>query len=251
MRGVCLRGRRLPASRSAGPARPPVLPAAVPVLAARPSGRRLRHRPHDRARRAAPRDRHPWEYYPQRRCQPRHHPRHRAPWGLPPCGTGTTTSILADAPLTCTDSRCRHQPSGVNGALATAIGPAAPPCPRGSVLPSPRAWPRPGPARHGRLPGRLCTGSPAQARIAGPCGSCSGATSSPVRPPIGHRSRGAVATLDQFRPRADLANQPCHGTGHGPDLCRYRQPGATSCRVCRMFPIACYGLTPRCREVKR
>jgi hypothetical protein len=30
MRGVSLRGRRLPANRSAGPARPPVVPAAVP-----------------------------------------------------------------------------------------------------------------------------------------------------------------------------------------------------------------------------
>jgi len=30
MRGVLLRGRQLPANRSAGPARPPVVPAAVP-----------------------------------------------------------------------------------------------------------------------------------------------------------------------------------------------------------------------------
>jgi len=30
MRGVSLRGRRLPANRPAGPARPPVVPAAVP-----------------------------------------------------------------------------------------------------------------------------------------------------------------------------------------------------------------------------
>lgn len=256
MRGVCLRGRRLPANRSAGPARPPVVPAAVPALPARPGGRRLRHRPKGRARRAASHSgRHPWEYYPQRRCQSRHHLRHRAPCGLAalrhPHMTGTTTAILAPAgrsPAPIVDAAiglpawaaALRPPSGqshrpARGAACCRLRQPG----RGQDLPGTVACPAPAPV----LPRK-----PALRALAGPC---SGAASSPVRPPIGHRLRGAVATPDQSRPRADLAGQPSHGTGHGPDPCRYRQPGATGCRACHMFPIACYGLTPRCREVKR
>ena len=258
MRGVCLRGRRLPANRSAGPARPPVVPAAVPALPARPGGRRLRHRPKDRARRAASHSgRHPWEYYPQRRCQPRHHP--AAPGAVRPCSPAAPAHDRDNdshpglgVPMTCTDSRCCHRPSGVSGgprgrrqasrtALPAGRRAAASASPAAARTCQARSLARPAPAP-------VLPRKPALRALAGPC---SGAASSPVRPPIGHRLRGAVATPDQSRPRADLAGQPSHGTGHGPDLCRYRQPGATGCRACRMFPIACYGLTPRCREVKR
>ena len=155
-------------------------------------------------------------------------------------------------PMTCTDSRCGHQPPGLGGGprgRSQASRTALPAGRRTAASASPAAA-RTCQARSpaGPAPAPVLPRKPALRALAGPC---PGAASSPVRPPIGHRLRGAVATPDQLRSRADLAGQPSHGTGHGPDLCRYRQPGATGCRACRMFPIACYGLTPRCREVKR
>ena len=54
MRGVSLRGRRLPANRSVGPARPPVVSGSrTSALAGRSRGQLCR-RPQDRARRAVP-----------------------------------------------------------------------------------------------------------------------------------------------------------------------------------------------------
>jgi hypothetical protein len=189
MRGVCLRGRRLPANRSAGPARPPVVPAAVPALPARPGGRRLRHRPKGRARRAASHSgRHPWEYYPQRRCQSRHHLRHRAPCGLAalrhPHMTGTTTAILAPA--------CRSPAPIVDAAIGLPAWAAAlrPPSgqshrpARGAACCRLRQ-----PGRGQDLPGTVacpagsCTGSPAQTRTAGPCGSVLRRRVKPCPPP--------------------------------------------------------------------
>ena len=101
------------------------------------------------------------------------------------------------------------------------------------------------------LPSRLLDRSSRTSRVAVLAGPCQGAASSPVRPLSATAPAGPGPLPSRTRSRAGLAGQHLAGTGYGPDLCPYRQPGATSCRACRMFPIACYGLTPRCREVKR
>jgi len=124
-------------------------------------------------------------------------------------------------------------------------------CPRRSI--SAAAGPaaaracRATPSAH-TVPGPVIPHKPALRVLTGPC---PGSASSPVRPPISTASAGPWPLPSRTRSGTGLAGQHLAGTGYGPDLCRYRQPGATSCRMCRMFPIACYGLTPRCREVKR
>jgi hypothetical protein len=179
-----------------------------------------------------------------------------APAGDQDTGTGPGTAkpsvTCADrSSVTCTSSQCRHGPSGVSGFpsgwRASRAAPAygATPCYlRG-----------PGSSQNllsGYSPAQAAprTGCPAQARIAGSSRSGQGAASSSVRP-TGHRVCGPWRLPGQSRARARLAGQHLGETGHGPDSCPYRQPGATSCRASRMFLITCYGLTPRCREVKR
>jgi hypothetical protein len=127
---------------------------------------------------------------------------------------------------------------------------AAPACGSNPLLP-PRArqYPEPGErvsARPNGSPHRL----PALARITGSSRSGQGASSS-VRPRPATAYAGPWRLPGQSRPRAHLAGQRLGRTGHGPDSCPCRQPGATGSRASRMFLITCYGLTSRCREVKR
>ena len=107
-------------------------------------------------------------------------------------------------------------------------------------------------AGHTICPSGSWTGRPAQARM---CGSSRvrapaprQALSAPYQPPL---PRGRGHCLAEPDPGLTWLASTSPESGYGPDLCPYRQPGATGCRACRMFPIACYGLTPRCREVKR
>jgi len=253
MRGVFLRGRRLPANRSAGPARSPVVPAAVPRRSRRSCGQRLGRRPQDRARRAVPAGPPPAGV-----LLPAKTPLMRAPpagpgspEGTQPGGarymTGTTTAAYASA-----DSRWPAPTADAASLPARAPSPAAAGGPartapaRGSHLAA-------GPGRGQGLPGRylptpapgpVVPRKPASRALAGPCPGAHQALSAPLSATA---SAGPWPLPSRTRSGAGLAGQHLAGTGYGPDLCRYRQPGATSCRACRMFPIACYGLTPRCR----
>jgi len=127
---------------------------------------------------------------------------------------------------------------------------AAPAC-GSSPLPPPQArqWPepaervfvRPSGSPHPVVPRRPASRAP---RVqAGRCKPCPPSPAAAFAGPWPLPSRS--------RARARLAGQHLGETGRGPDSCPYRQPDATSCRASRMFLIACYGLTPRCREVKR
>jgi hypothetical protein len=260
MRGVSLRGRRLPANRSAGPARPPVVPAAVP---------RRSRRGHAVSGFAAARGTVPGGPYSLRAppagvLLPAIAPLMRAP----PAGPGLPASTQPGGTRqrTGTTTTARHRPAADDPHRQ----PMPPPAfrrvcrpPRSLAgqpalhLPAPRHLRRHGPGRGQSLPGTP-SAHPAPGPIVPrkpasrvPRGSCPGAASSPVRPLSAAASAGPWPLLSRTRSGAGLAGQHLAGTGYGPDLCPYRQPGATSCRACRMFPIACYGLTPRCREVKR
>jgi len=260
MRGVSLRGRRLPANRPAGPARPPVVSGSrTSALAARPCGQRLCRRPRDRALRAVPAG-----PPPAGELLPAIAPLMRAPPagpGLPegpqPGGTryktGTTTlptnrpaaGDLHRQPMPPpTSRRERRPPRPLAGQPALLL--PAPACRRrrpgrGQSLSGPHHLPV-------RFLDRLSRTSPrcgsSRVRAQAPCQALSAPLSATA-------AAGPWPLLNRTQPGPDLAGQHLAGTGYGPDLCPYRQPGATSCRACRMFPIACYGLTPRCREVKR
>jgi hypothetical protein len=80
-----------------------------------------------------------------------------------------------------------------------------------------------------------------------PCLEPAGPLLSPYRPQCPRAGRGHCRAGPAPVP-AWLAS-PCR-TGDGPDLLPNRQPGAAGCRLC-VCSTACYGLTPRCREVKR
>jgi hypothetical protein len=259
MRGVSVRGRRLPANRSAGPARPPVVPAAVSRRSRRGhavSGFAAAHRTvpggptHGTAARRSITTR---DSAAHESAAPgagfaggspaRWHPVFDRDNDRCPC--------IGRQPMTCTGSRCRQR-SGVSAAVPRDRW-ASPhcSCPRLRISP-PRARPRPEPAGHTICPSGAWTSRPAQARIAGSRGSVPRHRVKPCPPPYQPPlPRGCGHCLAEPGPGTGLAGQHLAGTGYGPVLCPYRQPGATSCRVCRMFPIACYGLTPRCREVKR
>jgi len=281
MRGVLPRGPALAASR---PPSPPAAggpggrtrhprawprgPATRPVAAPPSAGPRLQ----DRAPRAHPRDRHP------RVCARGNAARssatrpsaaagtgsHRtgrtvAPSGDQDTGTGpgiATPSVTCTdrSSVTCTGSRCRRGPSGVNGfpRCGWRASRAAPAC-GSSPLPPPQArqWPEPAgrvskPPK--RLPRRSSHADPYRGRLAGPDWVPRQALSAP-RPATA--CAGPWPLPSRSRARARLAGQHLGETGRRPDSCPHRQPGTTDCRVSRMFPIACYGLTPRCREVKR
>ena len=80
-----------------------------------------------------------------------------------------------------------------------------------------------------------------------PCLEPAGPPLSPYRPRCpragcGHCRAGPAPVLTWLA-------SPCR-TGDGPDLLPNRLPGAAGCRLC-VCSTACYGLTPRCREVKR
>jgi len=202
MRGVSLRGRRLPANRPAGPARPPVVSGSrTSALTARSRGQRLCRRPRDRARRAVPAG-----PLPAGVLLPAIAPLMRAPPagpGLPkdpqPGGTryktGTTTlptnrpaaGDLHRQPMPPpTSRRERRPPRPLAGQPALLL--PAPACRRRRPAAA-RAFPGIPSARP--VPGPVVPHKPAVRVRAGPCPS---AVSSPVRPPISHRCRGAVAT---------------------------------------------------------
>ena len=201
MRGVSLCGRRLPANRSAEPARPPVVPAAVP----RPS--RCGHAADGLPPPAGPCPEGRTYGTAARRSIPT---RHSAAHESAACGTrfasGQPGPVVpgigpgqrqppgtGQQSMTCTDSRCHRQPSGVS---------AVPRWPKGQpalLLPAARRLAVAGPAaaracRAHHLPTAEGLVVPHKPRIAGPRGPCPGAASSPVRPPISHRFRGAVTT---------------------------------------------------------
>jgi len=256
MRGVSLRGRRLPVNRAC--------PAAggsgsrTSALAARSRGQRLCRRPRDRARRAVPAGPPPAGV-----LLPAIAPLMRAPRagpGLPegpqPGGTryktGTTTTAR-HRPATGGLHRLAMPPpaSGMSAVPAATGGPARTAPARADISP-PQARPRPEPSRAHHLPTRFLDRS---SRTSPHCELLRVGAQAPRQalsaPLSATASAGPWPLLSRTRSGADLAGQHLAGPGYGPDLCSYRQPGATSCRVCRMFPIACYGLTPRCREVKR
>jgi hypothetical protein len=255
MRGVALRGRRWPANRSAGPGRrwfrQPYLGArgAVTRSAALPPP--TGPCPQGRTRGTTAR----------RSITTRHSAAHGSAARRTRFATGSPArwhpvedrdndvARHRPDPVTCTGSRCR-QPPGVTAVPAAAGGPARTAPARAGISP-PQARPRPEPCRACLCPSGPWTVRPAQARSAGPRGSVPRRRVKPCPPYQPPLPRGPWPLLSRTRSRADLAGQHLAGTGHRPDLCPYRQPGATSCRACRMFPIACYGLTPRCREVKR
>lgn len=202
MRGVSLRGRRLPANRSAGPARPPVVPAAVPRRS------RCGHAASGFAatRRTVPagpypRDCRPQEYYypPWRRSWERR-PQDQVCQRVPsPVAPGIRPGLrhcpsTGQHPVTCTDSRCRRPPSGASAVPRgrwrasphcscprrhfAAAGPAA-----ARALPgTPCAHPVPGPVVPHKPAVRVLAGSVPRRRV------------KPCPPPISHRFRGAVAT---------------------------------------------------------
>jgi hypothetical protein len=151
MRGVLLHGRQLPANRSAGPARPPVVPAAVPV----PHGAAMRSAALQPPHRAVPRGPYPRETPPAGVLLPVKVPLMRAPRAGPglPVGPQPLWHLARDRdndssqPVTCTDSR----------------------------ICAPGSW----------------AGRPAQARIAGPRGSVPRRHLKPCPPPISHRFCGA------------------------------------------------------------
>ena len=259
MRGVSLRGRRPPANRSAVPARPPVVPAAVPwpsryghavssLAAAR--GTMPGRRTHGTvARRSIP-------------------TRHSAAHGSAARGTRFANgppSPVAPGIRTGTTTTARHRPAA--GDLHRQPMPppdsgvcAVPRWPKGQpalLLPAPRhlAVASPAAARACRahhLPTRLLDWS---SRTSPRCGSLRvraqaprQTLSAPYQPPL-PRGRGHCLAEPDPGLAWLVSALPEPATGR---ICvPYRQPGATSCRACRMFPIACYGLTPRCREVKR
>ena len=200
MRGVFLRGRRLPANRSAGPARPPVVPAAVPRRSRRSCVQRLGRRPQDRARRAVPTPSAARSSITTRNSAAhesaargtRFARGHSARWRPVHDRDNDSCPGIGRQPVTCTDSRCR-QPSSAS-AVPCGRWRASPhrSCPR--LASRRRARPRPRPARRASAHPGSWTGRPAQARIAGPRGSMPRHAPSPVRPPISHRFRGAVAT---------------------------------------------------------
>jgi hypothetical protein len=227
-------------NRSAGTARPPVNPPAVPALAAQPGVRRV-----STARRAIPGGRrplrrHPWECYPRRAA-------HRGSARGTGCRraaalryrhmTGTTTAIRPPAGSPGARIAGRRQPPGAGGIAATARGPATPHRLRWQRPTAPAhpaaartcqatiAWPEPG----------SCAGSRAgphprasRGRAQAPCQ----ALPAPYRPPL-PRGRGPCRAGPA---RADLAGQHCDVTSYRPDLCRYRQPGASGCRVMSYVP---------------
>jgi hypothetical protein len=168
-------------------------------------------------------------------------------------GTAKPSVTCTDrSSVTCTSSQCHRGPI-----RRERLPPRLADQPRRSSL---REQPLPPPqARSGQnlLSGYASaqaaprTGRPARARIAGSSRVRTGRRVKPCPPQTGHRACGAVATAQPVpgkcspgwpapwrnRPRAGFLSLPATG--------RNQLPGI-SC-----FPIACYGLTPRCREVKR
>jgi hypothetical protein len=257
MRGVSLRGRRLPANRSAGPARPPVVPAAVPrrsrcghasAALPPPTGPCPEGRTHGPP--------------PAGVLLPAIAPLMRAP----PAGPGLPAGIRPGGTryMTGTTTAARHPPAADDlhrQPMPQPFGMSAAPrgrwqarpncsCPRLRISP-PRARPRPEPAGHTICPPGSWTGHPAQARIAGPHGSMPRHRVKPCPPPISHRLPGLRPLPSRTRSGAGLAGQHLAGTATGRICVLTGNRAQPVAGVCRMFPIACYGLTPRCREVKR
>ncbi len=227
------------------------------ALAARSRGQRLCRRPRDRARRAVPAGPPPAGV-----LLPATAPLMRAPRAGPGLPEGPQPGGTRHKTGTTTTARHRPATGGLHQpAMPSASGMSA--VPRGHWRASPHcSCPRRHLAAAGPAAARAFAGTPSAHPVPGPvvphkpalrtlASRCPGSASSPVRPLISHASAGPWPLLSRTRSGADLAGQYLAGPGYGPDLCPYRQPGATSRRVCRMFPIACYGLTPRCREVKR
>jgi len=259
MRGVSLRGPRLPANRPAGPARPPVVSGSrTSALAARPCGQRLCRRPRDRAGGPYPRT------AARRSIATRHSAAHesaagraRLARGSParwhPVKTGTTT-----LPMNRPAADDLHRQPMPPPAFRRERRPPRPLAGQPALLLPAPAYRRRRPgrgqslARHTICPIRFLDRS---SRTSPQCGSARVRAQAPCQalsaPLSATAAAGPWPPLNRTQPGPDLAGQHLAGTGYGPDLCPYRQPGATSCRACRMFPIACYGLTPRCREVKR
>jgi len=202
MRGVSLRGRRLPTNRSAGPARPPVVPAAVP-----------RRSPHGHAVSGFAAAHRTVPGGPYLRCAARrsittrHSAAHEsaarrtrfargppARWHPVEDRDNDNRPGIGQQSVTCTDRPCHRQPSGVS-AVPRDRRRASPhcSCPRRHLadaspaatraLPgTPSAHPVPGPA------------APRKPACAGPRGSMPRHRVKPCPPPISHRFHGAVAT---------------------------------------------------------
>jgi hypothetical protein len=223
MRGVLLRGRRLPANRSAGPARPPVVPAAVPV----PHGAAMRSAALPPPHRAVPGGPYPRETPPAGVLLPAKAPLMRAP----PAGPGLPEGLqplwhlardrdkdscprIGQQPMM--HRRPMPPPACRRERRARGCWQASPhrTCPRPGTLP-PRARLRPEPAGHTicpPAPGPVVPPGPALRVLAGPC---PGATSSPVRPLSATASAGPWPLPSRTRSLADLAGQHLAGTGYG------------------------------------
>jgi hypothetical protein len=201
MRGVLLRGRRLPANRSAGPARPPVVPAAVPQRSRRamrsaasppPTGPRPEGHPHGTGARRSITTRQGAAHESAARGT-RFARGSPAPW-RPVCDRDNHSCPgIGQQPMTCTDSRWRHrsfrrerrppqplagQPTLLLPAIRhlAAAGPAATRACRAHELPLGSWTGRP------RRPAWRVRAVLPRHRV------------KPCPPPISHRFRGAVAT---------------------------------------------------------
>ena len=226
MRGVSLRGRRPPANRSAVPARPPVVPAAVPRRSRRGhavSGFAAAHGPcpEGRTRGTAAR----------RSTTTRHSAAHKS------AARGTRFANGPPSPVapgirTGTTTTARHRPAA--GDLHRQPMPppdsgvcAVPRWPKGQpalLLPTPRRLAAAGPAaasacRAHHLPTAEGLVVPHKPALRVPAGPCPGAASNPVRPLSATASAGPWPLLSRTRSGAGLAGQRLAGTGYGPDLC--------------------------------
>ena len=239
MRGVSLRGRRPPANRSAVPARPPVVPAAVPRRSRRGhavSGFAAAHGPcpEGRTRGTAAR----------RSTTTRHSAAHKS------AARGTRFANGPPSPVapgirTGTTTTARHRPAA--GDLHRQPMPppdsgvcAVPRWPKGQPalhLPARRRHAAAGPAaaracRAYHLPTRLLNWSSRTSPRCGSRGSVSRHRVKPCPPPISHRFRGAVATAQpsptrgwpgwpapcRNRPRAGFVSLPATGRNQLPGL---------------------------------
>ena len=229
MRGGLSCGRRPPVNRPAGPARPPVVPAAVRTRgpATRPAAAPPPARPCPEGRTHS--GHHPQEYYPLRRrlwgtargtgCasgpRARWHP--ASDWdndNRPGTGLSPVTPHRRPMPPPAF-RRGRRPPRPLAAQLLPAGG-----------VPPPRARPRPEPA--GRAAAHPAPGPAVPRRLASraPRGPVLRAPRQALSAPLSATARAGPWPLpNRPRPSAGLAGQPLDGTGYGPDLCPYPATG--------------------------